>query len=86
LEAVDEASHGTKRLQTELIERFELNLPSDPATRANLATHFVPQVELMFQLRRESQTLAALHDALLPKLLSGEVHIKQAEKAVEAAL
>jgi type I restriction enzyme S subunit len=40
----------------------------------------------MFQLRRESQTLATLRDALLPKLLSGEVRLKQAEKAVEAVL
>jgi type I restriction enzyme S subunit len=34
----------------------------------------------------ESRTLAALRDLLLPKLLSGELRIKDAEKAVEAAL
>jgi type I restriction enzyme S subunit len=32
----------------------------------------------------ESQTLAALRDTLLPKLLSGEVRVKEAEKLVEA--
>lgn len=86
LDAVDEASHGTKRLQTELIDRFELTLPATMATRTLLAAHFEPQIDLMFHLRRESHTLSTLRDTLLPKLLSGEVRLKQAEKAVEAAL
>jgi type I restriction enzyme S subunit len=34
----------------------------------------------------ESRTLAALRDTLLPKLLSGEIRVGQAEKVVEAAL
>ena len=34
--------------------------------------------------RRESTTLAALRDTLLPKLISGELRVKQAERAVEA--
>ncbi len=34
----------------------------------------------------ESRTLAELRDLLLPKLLSGELRIRDAEKAVEAAL
>ena len=33
---------------------------------------------------RESRTLAALRDTLLPKLLSGELRVKPAEKLVEA--
>ena len=33
---------------------------------------------------QESCTLALLRDALLPKLISGEIRIKQAEKIVEA--
>ena len=33
---------------------------------------------------RESHTLAALRDTLLPKLLSGELRVRQAEKKVEA--
>lgn len=33
---------------------------------------------------RESITLAALRDTLLPKLLSGELRVKSAEKLVEA--
>lgn len=34
----------------------------------------------------EASTLAALRDALLPKLLSGEIRVKNAEKFVEAAI
>ena len=34
----------------------------------------------------ESQTLAKLRDVLLPKLISGELRIQQAEKMVEEAI
>lgn len=37
-------------------------------------------------LERESQILAALRDTLLPKLISGEVRIRDAEQMAEAAL
>lgn len=86
LDAVDEASHGTKRLQTNLIEEFLLALPRDISTRNALAAHLAPPLDLMFQLAHESRTLTTLRDALLPKLLSGEIRLKQANKLVEAAL
>ncbi|MCL5022044.1 MAG: restriction endonuclease subunit S [Nitrospirae bacterium] len=35
---------------------------------------------------KESRTLAAIRDALLPKLLSGEIRVKDAERFVEAEL
>ena len=34
----------------------------------------------------ESQTLAQLRDLLLPKLMTGEIRVCDAEKAVEAVL
>ena len=34
---------------------------------------------------RESHTLAAIRDALLPKLLSGEIRVRDAEKLVRVA-
>lgn len=50
---------------------------------------FAHVVQSMFRTIRsnveESHTLAALRDTLLPKLLSGEVRIKDAEKMVEEA-
>jgi type I restriction enzyme, S subunit len=33
----------------------------------------------------ESRTLAALRDTLLPKLVSGEIRLKDADRLVEAA-
>jgi type I restriction enzyme S subunit len=33
--------------------------------------------------RAESRTLAQLRDLLLPKLMSGEIRLKDAEKAIE---
>jgi type I restriction enzyme S subunit len=36
--------------------------------------------------RKESRTLAALRDTLLPKLLSGEIRVPEAEEAVEEAI
>jgi len=44
-----------------------------------------PLWDLHFASTAKSHTLAALRDLLLPKLLSGEIRLKQAEKAVEAA-
>lgn len=34
----------------------------------------------------ESRTLAAIRDALLPRLISGELRVPDAERMVEAAL
>lgn len=38
---------------------------------------------LRAQMREESRVLAELRDALLPKLMSGEIRVRDAEKAVE---
>jgi hypothetical protein len=55
-----------------------------------LVTRFSEEAAPMWTLihhnQNESRTLAALRDTLLPKLLSGEIRLRQAEKAVEAAL
>ena len=45
-----------------------------------------PLVELAEANKRESVTLAATRDLLLPKLMSGEIRIRDAEKSVEAVL
>jgi len=42
-----------------------------------------PMFSHIFQNNEESQTLATLRDTLLPKLLSGEIRVKDAEKEVE---
>ncbi|MCL6646360.1 MAG: restriction endonuclease subunit S, partial [Dehalococcoidia bacterium] len=49
-----------------------------------LATAFeqaaAPLLDRTLECRRESRTLAALRDALLPKLISGELRVKDAER------
>jgi type I restriction enzyme S subunit len=45
-----------------------------------------PWLDLFIANELESRTLTALRDTLLPKLLSGEIRLKQAEKLVGAAL
>jgi len=46
---------------------------------------FQPLYDKRLANERESLTLAVLRDTLLPKLLSGELGVKQAEKLVAAA-
>lgn len=54
---------------------------------ANLVNAFNDKVEpllaLSYQNIEQSRTLAALRDALLPKLLSGEIRVREAEREVE---
>jgi type I restriction enzyme, S subunit len=78
---VDDATHGTKRLQTDLIESLKLALPP-PKLRSALVSHLRILADRQLHNQRENRTLAALRDTLLPALLSGEISIKQAEKAV----
>jgi len=70
-----------QNLSQEIVARFQAILPSGPV---------VGQFEKMIrpilgkqQLNQEqSRTLAALRDALLPKLMSGELRVRNAEKLV----
>ncbi|MDC1410164.1 restriction endonuclease subunit S [Amylibacter sp.] len=45
-----------------------------------------PFIDRRLSLGLENQTLAELRDTLLPKLMSGEIRVKDAERAVEAAV
>jgi type I restriction enzyme S subunit len=45
----------------------------------------VPMFERIVANEKEGRTLAAIRDLLLPKLMSGEIRVRDAEKAVEAA-
>jgi type I restriction enzyme S subunit len=70
---------GRQRVQPEALARFLLVIPSDDVAKA-----FGALVEPWFRKasasERESRTLAALRDALLPKLISGELRVKDAER------
>ena len=60
-------------------------VPSEPILKAT-RTIVEPLVDRVVANNLESRTLHTLRDTLLPKLLSGEVRVKQAEKMMEASL
>lgn len=72
---------GRQRVQPEALARYLLVVPSDGVAKA-----FGALVEPWFRKasasERESRTLAALRDALLPKLIRGEIRVKEAEQLV----
>ena len=82
----DAASTGTKMPRTNWndLARFEVALPPESLAAEFTAT-IRPMIDRIIANIHESRTLAELRDALLPKLLSGElrvpgVHTKEATK------
>ena len=80
-----QASTGTKMPRTNwrTMSEYELCRPDD--TIAATFQHIVsPMVDRIVTNVHASRTLAALRDALLPKLISGEIRLRTAEMAVDA--
>jgi len=82
----DAASTGTKMPRTNWndLARFEVALPPE-SLAAEFTAMIRPMIDRIIANIHESRTLAELRDALLPKLLSGElrvpgVHTKEATK------
>ena len=82
---VESSGHGTGKLPSEILLGYALTLPPLDAQRP-LSEVFQALLDRIAAARDESRTLAELRDLLLPKLLSGELRIKDAEKAVEAVI
>ncbi len=85
IEALGEGSTGQTELSRARLAQLDVLLPSSA-----LITAFDP-ITLPLRERatfngHESRTLAQTRDLLLPKLMSGEIRVKDAEKAVERAL
>jgi type I restriction enzyme S subunit len=78
---VDEAGHGTGRLATDRLAALKIALPSD-AEQRRLVSKLRPLAELAAARQRENRSLAELRDTLLPKLISGELRIRDAERCV----
>jgi type I restriction enzyme S subunit len=78
---------GTTRpsLNTGLLKSFKFVMPSEQLMSA-FASKVAADDEYRLRLRVQSRTLATLRDTLLPKLLSGELRIPDAEQAVEEAI
>lgn len=76
---------GRQRVPVGCLTSFRLVVPDEHVARA--FEHAVaPMFVSMKQRDEESATLAELRDTLLPKLLSGEVRVREAERAVEVAV
>ena len=79
----DRTSDGTKMPRTSWgrMERYSVCLPDEAVLDAfNAITN--PTLDRIVANIHESRTLAATRDLLLPKLMSGEVRVKDAEKFV----
>jgi type I restriction enzyme S subunit len=74
-------SSGTKMPRTSWADmaRYEIVLPPEPVAEA-FNTLVQPLTERIIAGIHESRTLAALRDALLAKLISGEIRVKDAER------
>jgi len=74
-------SSGTKMPRTSWADmaRYEIVLPPEPIAEA-FNTLVQTLIERIISGISESRTLAALRDALLPKLIRGEIQVKDAER------
>jgi type I restriction enzyme S subunit len=84
VEHTDAGSTGTKMPRTSWGEmaRYAVVLPPENVAKASTG-QVRPMVERINACIHESRALAALRDALLPKLLAGEIRVADAEAIVE---
>jgi len=84
VEYTNAGSTGTKMPRTSWTEMARYNIVLSPEALAQAFNDKVqPQVERIITAINESRTLASLRDALLPKLISGEIRVKDAELFLE---
>ena len=67
------------------LESIKVSLP-EPEAIVRFANLAEPLREVIVSLHRENRGLVAIRDALLPKLLSGELRVRDAEHLVEEAV
>ena len=77
----DRSSTGTTMPQTswEALSRYELAIPS-PALAAAFGDAVAPMLDRIVANVRESHALADTRDSLLPRLMSGRLRLREAEK------
>ncbi len=81
----DQTSTGTKMPRTSwrTMAQYALCLPPQPTSNVFQST-VQPMIDRIIANIHESRTLAQTRDLLLPKLVSGEIRLRDAEKVVEA--
>ncbi len=78
-------SSGRQRVPVNCFDKYLVTEPPSEIAGA-FGKIVAPFMRMMKANVEESRTLVALRDTLLPKLLSGELRVKQAEKLVEVKL
>jgi type I restriction enzyme S subunit len=80
-------SQGTRmpRVSWDYLSAWQCPMPSQDATRT-IQHRVGPMLQQAVHLTYESILLGQLRDALLPKLLSGELRVRDAESLVEDAV
>jgi type I restriction enzyme, S subunit len=86
VEYTNAGSTGTKMPRTSWNEMARYTVVISPETVAEVFNKMIrPAVDRIIVSIHESRTLAVLRDTLLPKLISGELRVKDAEKSVGRA-
>ena len=75
---------STQPLLTQTVLRAQRVMIGDQRVREAFSDCIRPLFSRAVHSTRESQTLAVVRDFLLPRLMSGEIRLREAEKAVEA--
>ena len=75
---------GRQRASHKALAQYELTVPADGQLWKALGDLVNPMMDRVIANAHESRVLAQTRDLLLPKLMSGEIRLSEAEKAVEA--
>ena len=74
---------GRQRASHRALAQFELTAPADDQLWNTLGDLVNPLMDRMIANAHESRTLSQTRDLLLPKLMSGEIGLHEAEKSAE---
>ena len=87
VEHANATSSGTRMPRSNWTDmaRFVITIPPEPVAEA-FSSIVRPMTEKIVAGIHEAHTLAALRDTLLPRLMSGELRIREADKQVEAVV
>ena len=75
---------GRQRANYEALSQYELTAPADDRLWKALSDVVNPVMDRVIANAHESRTLAWTRDLLLPKLMSSEIRLREAERVVEA--
>ena len=87
IQFVSDASGGTRMPRTnwETLERYDCVVPPQPVACA-FGEIVAPMIETMMQCVSENDALTKIRDLLLPRLISGKLHVADAESFIEEVI